>query len=783
MTDEIKEILETYHVRTLWEMAQTADLEGIPTEGRRLPKKKLLPKMRMEFFTKARVLDSLEKLDRRERAILDRLLLRGGAAPTKTFRREIVRAGLAKEAEEFQPSHSPRAYYSPSVPYAEGHVGDPHRQRNRVFVDIIASLTYHGLVFSRGAPLNTGGTPYKLQFHPASVIYVPNVIRRHLPEPDPLPSRLSEWEPSRVEGGSPTILLRDLYLYWDFVRQNDVDLIQAGFVGKRGMRAINQTLLTPDPLLDNARREDETGRLYLLRQLLETLGLVARENGYLRPTAEAPLHVPEFWNLSPPEQLGRCLDAWPHLKGINELRGEADKYSVNRSRARQMVLETLKHQPTDTWLEIEELLEQTQARDRDFLFPEYAQIESYRGSWYYSHLRGGYYGSPQSTLQELERFEFRFIHACLTGFLHQTGVVELGYEGKTLEAYRLSPASQTILGQTEAEGEGATAEAPPAYLTDAGKVIIQPNFHILAMGPVNLGLLAKLDLFAERQQADQAAFEYRLSRESVYHAQQLGLDTRRVIAFLERASDVPLPQNVERSLKEWAARHERIVFRSGLSLLQAADGDRLEFLMEDPQFSEYFARSVSNDVALIRDGRHKALIAALVGQGIFPAVSGASPAAADNSVTIDLDGTIHPIHAVPNLHLQGRLSRLAEETDEGWRLSPASIRRMGGSKARVVRLLEELERLHRGPLPDGLVAKIKAWGQYYGDAAAETVTLIEFRDRMTLQELNARPELAPYLTPFVAGERALAVVPTEDLPQLREILKQLGIEVKEGLRR
>jgi hypothetical protein len=81
------------------------------------------------------------------------------------------------------------------------------------------------------------------------------------------------------------------------------------------------------------------------------------------------------------------------------------------------------------------------------------------------------------------------------------------------------------------------------------------------------------------------------------------------------------------------------------------------------------------------------------------------------------------------------------------------------------------------------VAKIKAWGQYYGDAAAETVTLIEFRDRMTLQELNARPELAPYLTPFVAGERALAVVPTEDLPQLREILKQLGIEVKEGLRR
>jgi hypothetical protein len=783
MADEIKEILEAYHVHTLWQMAQAANLEGIPTEGRRLPKRKLLPKMRVEFFTKARVRSSLELLDRRERAVLNRLLLRGGAAPTKSFRREIIRAGLADETEELPPGRSSRGYYSSSVPYAEGKEGNPHRERNRTFNDIIASLTYHGLVFSRGAPLNTGGTPYKLQFHPASVVYVPNVIRRHLPEPEPLPSRLSEWEPNRVESGSPTILLRDLYLYWDFVRRNDVDLIQAGFVGKRGMRAINQTLLSPDPLLDDARREDETERLYLLRQLLEALGMVTRKKGYLRPQKGDPLHVPRFWHLSPTEQLHRCLEAWPHLKGRNELKGEANKYAISVSQARQMVLETLQDQPLATWLEVEELLEQTQARDRDFLFPEYTQIESYRGSWYYSHAGGGYYGSPQSTLQEFERLEFRFIHACLTGFLHQTGAIELGYEGKSLEAYRLSQASQAILGIERAEEQVPTKDDLPIYLTDAGKIIIQPNFHIIAMGPVNLALLAQLDLFAERQQVDQAAFEYRLSRESVYQAQQLGLDTREVIAFLEQASDVPLPQNVERSLKEWAARHERIVFRSGLSLLQAADRDWLRSLTDNPQFSEYFARTVSDDVALVRNGRHEALTAALVAQGIFPAVSGTSPTAADNSVTIDLDGAIEPIHAVPNLHLQGRLSRLAEETDGGWQLTPRSIRRMGGTKARVLRLLEELERLHRGPLPDELVAQIKAWGRYYGDAAFDTVTLIEFRDQMTLHELNARPELAPYLTPFVAGERALAVVSAEDLPQVRKILNRLGVDVEEGLQR
>lgn len=778
--DEIQEILETYHVRALWEMAQEAEVEGIPAEGRRLPKQKLLPKMRMEFFTKARVLSSLEKLDRRERAVLDRLLLRGGAAPSKTFRREIVRAGLAKETEMVQPDRPFGLYYSSSVPYAEGYVGLPSRKQDRAFEDLVASLTYHGLVFSRGAPLNTGGTPYKLQFHPASVVYVPQVIRRHLPEPEPLPARLSEWEPSRVESGAPTLLLRDLYLYWDFVRRNDVSLIQAGFVGKRSLRAINQILLSPDPLLDEARREDETGRLYRLRQLLESLGLVRRKDGHLQTTAKDPLVVPEFWHRSPTEQLHACLEAWPKVKGQDELKRDSEKYAVDISRARRAVLETLQTQTADVWLEMEELLEQIQARDRDFLFPEYSKIESYRGSWYYSHVGGGYYGSPQSTLREFERLEFRFLHACLSGFLQQAGVVELGYDGKTLQAVRISDAGRAIL--STGTGTEGMADSPPAYLTDAGKLIIQPNFQIIAMGPVSLSLLAQLDLFAERQRVDQAAFEYRLSRESVYEAQQIGMDTRRVIAFLERASEVPLPQNVDRSLKEWAARHERIVFRSGLSLLQAAGAGRLQSLLDDPELSAYLARPVSEDVALVKDGRHQELTAALVTAGIFPAVSGASPAAADNSVTIEADGTIEPVHAVPNLHLQGRLTRLAEETDGGWQLTPASVRRAGGNKDRVLRMLEELERLHRGPLAPELVARIKAWGRYYGDAATETLTLIEFRDRLTLQELVARPELAPHLKPFPAGERALVVVSTADLPRVREILDQLGVEVREGLR-
>lgn len=172
-------------------------------------------------------------------------------------------------------------------------------------------------------------------------------------------------------------------------------------------------------------------------------------------------------------------------------------------------------------------------------------------------------------------------------------------------------------------------------------------------------------------------------------------------------------------------------------------------------------------------------------QGLFPAVSGAQPQSADRSVTLQEDGTVRAIHAVPSLHLRGRISRLADETgkDGEWRLTPASVRRAGGSKDRVLGILQELDRLQRGvELPEELVEKIKAWGGYYGDATAQTLTLIEFQDQSALDELAQYPNLKEYLTPFPAGNRALAMVPADKLAQVKDILSGLGVRVQDGLK-
>ena len=763
MADDIRKLLDSYNANTLWEMANAAGLRVTDERGKRLGKKALIRKMEQEFFTRERVLDSLSRLNERERAVLNRLLLRGGVASTRSLRRETHRAGLVTVDD--QPPRGRGSHYYHSVPYAQGYAGHPHRHKSTEFVDVIARLTYHGLVFSKDAPLTTGNTPYKLQFHPGATLFVPQAVRRHLPEPEPIPAEAA-WQPEETLGGDPALLLRDLYLYWDFVRRHKVSLLKNGQVGKRSLKAINAILLVPDPTLEKARREEDTERLYLLRLLLEGLSLVCRQGGSLRLCGDDPLHIPPFWSWSEPRQIQACLKAWTEMRPLGN-KAVSSQYYPRAAHARQVLLDTLKAMMPAAWIEIEELVEEIADRDPNFLFAEHSRLQDQQRRWSY------YYSSIKDLLDKLVKAEQKFVRRCVTGFLHQIGAVELGRVGQRWVALRLTPVGQALV-------RGETPPAPAE--AHQGRLIVQPNFQVMALGPVSLAHLAWLDLCAERTRADRGAFEYRISRDSIYRAQQLGLDARQVLHFLQELHGGDLPQNVRRSLEEWHAHHERIVFRSGVDLLQAADGDLLASFLDDDRIGPLLARGVAPDVAFIAQGQAKELIAALVQRGLFPAVSGDQPSSADKSVLIAADGTIRPVHAVSSLHLRGRLARLAEEQPDGtWKLTPRSVRRAGGSRQKVLRLLEELGRLHRGRLPEGLVAQLKAWGNYYGNAAHETLTLIEFHDRNALTELLAHPDLQPFLRPFPTQDRPLAVVVDGQLAAVREVLARLGVHLREGL--
>ncbi len=506
--------------------------------------------------------------------------------------------------------------------------------------------------------------------------------------------------------------------------------------------------------------------------LLEGLGLIEAEVGGLRPAGGNPLHVHPFWDSGQPEQIRACLQAWRSLSNVGEMTDDSCKCHPDLPRGRQAVLATLQALPAGEWIEPEELLAQVQTNDTLFLFPLRDEVAQHRYGWYYSSDHQ-LYGAPAALLQAMEKGEGEFLRRLLTGIPFELGLLELGYEGEALCGARLSAAGRAALGQA------AVTESPE----NGARLVVQPNFQLLALGPVRLSLLARLDLFAQREQADVGAFVYHLSRESVYRAQQLGMNVPEIIRFIEEASSTELPQNVRRSLEEWGAHHERIVFRRGVSLLQAADAGTMEKLTADPRTGPAIARTVSPTLALVRPHGEVSLLSALLDRGLLPAMSGAQPEDADRSAVLDGAGTIRSVHAVPSLHLAGRLARWAEERvpNREWQLTPESVRRAGGSREAVLVLLEELGRLVRGELPEELVAQIKAWGGYFGGAAAQALTLVEFRDAEALSELRRNAELRGLLTPFQAGQRALAVVAEGELEKVREILKRYGVEVTDGL--
>jgi hypothetical protein len=373
-----------------------------------------------------------------------------------------------------------------------------------------------------------------------------------------------------------------------------------------------------------------------------------------------------------------------------------------------------------------------------------------------------------------EVVEAGFVRAILSEPLYWMGLVDLGFSNDRVVAYRLTPAGEWALGL------GRELVIPEGE----GKVIVQPNFEIIALDPVSDLHLAKLDAFAERVSAERA-ITYRLSRESVYRAQRNGWSARRIIETLNQMSDTPLPQNVLRTLQEWQKIHERIKIHRRGHMLQAADGVLLDRLMEDPRISSRFANRVDRTVAIIapRRGETDELVRNLQAFGYPPARTTSAEDKPRPSFALDAEGQLHFTVALPSIYLYRQIAPLTTQDEKGrYFLTRTGVEEAIASGMTVDEILERLRTYHLGPLPRWVTLKVRAWGKYYGDVSLQTVTLIQVKDRETLRELMDEPEFEGLLRPFEpTNGRALAVIAEEDLEALHERLAERNIEVKEGL--
>lgn len=758
--------LERYNSPTISQIAAFHRLNKLGTQSKAV----LIPALVKRFSDGAYIKSAYAELSKTERGLLEALQRRGGTATTRALRDTLLRLKLIDP-------NKPRRV-------------DPRAVNSRYFEDALAGLTMRGLVFAaEAAPLFGYGAPaakYSFEDMPTSVFISPSTLAR-LPAPPPEVRPAPPPPPVQaVQAGSARVLQRDLYLYWSYVLRHPLTLTAKDEPHKAALREVGAGLLERAEV-GKGQGELDHPRLRFVRLLLADLDLL-HAAGTNQMEAREPA---DFFALAAAERVRLSFEAWQHSATFSEvvllppavrpLKLTAAHLTPGPrvQQARAAVLRAVAEAGSGAWLAFDTLLAHLRENDYEFLIarPPISRYNYYFDAGPYSAANNPFAAEFRAFKNEAEgweQVEANLVRGLVAGPLVWLGLADLGWPGAAegpATAFRLTPLGLWVLGR------GPQPEIP----AEGGRVIVQPNLHIVALDPVNDATLVTLDRFAERLSAERAV-EYQLSRASVYAGQQAGWDVDRIKAFLRAQTGVDLPANVARTLDEWQAQHQRIVLRPAVTLVHGPAA-LLNALAETAAVAPQVAgRPLPEVLRLASAEAISAVVEAVGAQGSLPVVT-TQAVVPPNAVSADESGTVRLLTLRPSLYLHGRLAAFADPAGENaYQISAASISRAARAGLSADEVAGQLAAIHRGPVPEALVRRLRAWTKHYGDAAAEPVVLLQVRDAATLAELSADPALAPLLKPFKPkAQLALARVRPEDLDLLRARLADRGIELKTKL--
>jgi hypothetical protein len=525
-----------------------------------------------------------EALPDGERRALEALLAADGQMPLKVFVRdwgEIRAMGPARMDRE-------RPWQEPISP--------------------VEGLWYRGLI-SRAFEQGPEGS--------YEAIFVPAELRRYLTVApassealviEPIP------EPAAVRAAGDA-LLDDACTLLAYLQNEHVRPQAGGGWPARRESSLLRCLRDPDP-----------ARLAFLRHLVRKREWLRRlDSGHLRPDP-GPVTA---WLDSPSDDQRRALaEAWRDDPDWNDLfhvptliPEDTGAWRNDPLLARRAILNHLKACAPGAWYALDDLLGAIKRATPDFQRPDGDYT-----TWYVRHATTNAYLSGFESWDAVEGALIRYL---IAGPLAWLGCVELGSSapGAPFTAFCLALAGAAFLGLGAPPPE--PAPAPLALRRDFGVLVPSARRY-------DRFQLARVADWVSSPgvggtKGDEQPFVYRLTPASLGRARQQGISIARVLEFLGRAVDAPLPRSIEAALTRWDARGaearlERVV------VLRLASEELMAQVLASPPARRLIREQIGPAAALVQEKDWPRLVEALGDVGLVPDVvglEGASEAAKD----------------------------------------------------------------------------------------------------------------------------------------------------------
>ncbi len=739
-------LLQRYTKTTLVVLAQKFDQADALT----LRKAELIDRLTTCITDYAGRETTARSLSPAQRSVLSLLLKWGGSARAGEVEWRLAQAGLV-----CMPGSCP------STPHC------------RPFVKVLKPLIEQGLVAVAYIP-----RPYGRLFElkllakktriasfeltlPLEIITALEAWREPLPSPPDvaIPPRMVRAAPPAFEEHEPYLFLRDALLLWMWIRRRPLRITRKGQPFKREIKRLRQHFAFDASWL-------ETLIVFLLNW-----GFLIRDEGWLK----ADDAKSEFWHRPLAEQLAHLVETFTHRPEsfYDLMQREATALAATSFTAsvelvmrapiqiRRALLSYLQRLSTGKWMDLEALyclVSHGQNGGLFFTFESLAEVKAYLSTWYAPSLSP--FTNSGSAVRQMELGFLRTLFEVLGAL----GLVALTRDDEGAIT-ALSPTS--LLTSLMAEEPLNLPEAPWQW-------VVQPNGQIVVIGHPPLSRLFRLERCCKLETLDERTMTYRLTREHLFIGFKQGETITTLRDFLSRQGQIPLPQNVVRTLEEWWTQYQRIRLLPHRLIVQVQDPALVELLLRNRRIAKAAYRP-REDLLILPSALEREVSAILDREGYLPDLAGSAEDGRRGQLRIE-GARFLPATPFLSLYLDAALAQFAEADGKGWRLTPESVRAAARRGMEAPQITAALEMMLGHPLPASWIHRIRQWSGHYGTVKAAEVVLLRFLDRQRLDDLlEVDPSLRPLIHPLHLPDEALAVVKKRDWAKVKAALQSLGI--------